>query len=550
MLKKWNFILIIIIFSIILSIPLINSNLDIYYDDGIQHIARAYSTYLAIEHGENPNILLNLGNNFGYSWDLFYGGFSTILILICKIITPNFMIAYKLSLFIGLLLSGFTMYGYVGNKFKSKEIGIISAIFYMSMPYHLNDMYIRNAFGEFLSFIFIPLVFWGIDEILNNKNKKYILVIGASGLIFTHNLMTLCTAIFSVIYLCCNYNKINKKVILDFLINMFAILAITSCFWVPILETMNFSEYAVYQKGMMATIESVRKSGLNLKQLFITSQDAKYVFEIGLPCIISLIGTILVFRKIKEKRDYILFLSLGLLCVFMSTKYFPWTIVGEEFSMIQFPWRMMTFVNFFFAIICGINIYLILKKIKLVDIAAVCSVILIYLIMLYKFLPINTELTNIEEMQIGNVSTNIWQAMAGMGKGEYFPQKANSNRDYLSLREDKICILDGDGKIEFEDKNGQKLNSKIDVFEKNTVLELPYIYYPGYKVYVDNIEVDYFESDNGFISIFINEKGKHDVSISYAGTLGMQFSKYFSIISMLIFGIFIIVYKKMNKTFI
>ena len=296
---------------------------------------------------------------------------------------------------------------------------------------------------------------------MNNKNKKYIFVIGASGLIFTHNLMTLCTVIFSVIYLCCNYNKINKKVILDFLINMFAILAITSCFWVQILENMNFSEYAVYQKGMMATIESVRKSGLNLKQLFITSQDAKYVFEIDLPCIISLIGTILVFRKIKEKRDYILFLSLGLFCVFMSTKYFPWAIVGE-----------------------------------------------------------------------------------------YFPQKANSNRDYLSLREDKICTLDGDGKIEFEDKNGQKLNSKIDVFEKNTVLELPYIYYPGYKVYVDNIEVDYFESDNGFISIFINEKGEHDVSVSYSGTLGMQFSKYFSIISMLIFSIFIIVYKKMNKNFI
>lgn len=42
------------------------------------------------------------------------------------------------------------MYWYVSQLTKSKEIGTLAAILYMVMPYHLNDMYIRNALGEFL----------------------------------------------------------------------------------------------------------------------------------------------------------------------------------------------------------------------------------------------------------------------------------------------------------------------------------------------------------------------------------------------------------------
>ena len=44
-LKKYNTIPIIIIVSLFISQPLLWKNFDIYYDDGIQHIARAISTY-------------------------------------------------------------------------------------------------------------------------------------------------------------------------------------------------------------------------------------------------------------------------------------------------------------------------------------------------------------------------------------------------------------------------------------------------------------------------------------------------------------------------
>ena len=45
--------LLIIVLAIILFIPTFNKNLDVYIDDGIQHIARAYGTLEAIRFTED-----------------------------------------------------------------------------------------------------------------------------------------------------------------------------------------------------------------------------------------------------------------------------------------------------------------------------------------------------------------------------------------------------------------------------------------------------------------------------------------------------------------
>ena len=104
-LRKYRNMIMILLVSIIVSIPLFMKDLAVYYDDGIQHIARAYATYLSIINGEHTEVLSSLANGFGYSWDLFYGNFSTILILIGKCITTTFIGGYKFTLFIGLFLS-------------------------------------------------------------------------------------------------------------------------------------------------------------------------------------------------------------------------------------------------------------------------------------------------------------------------------------------------------------------------------------------------------------------------------------------------------------
>ena len=66
------------------------------------------------------------------------------------------------------------MYSFVSKLTHNKVTGTLSAILYITMPYHLTDMYIRNAIGEFLSYIFIPLVFLGLYKLFQKEKGECI----------------------------------------------------------------------------------------------------------------------------------------------------------------------------------------------------------------------------------------------------------------------------------------------------------------------------------------------------------------------------------------
>lgn len=178
-LKIVLYYIILIVVAAIICIPLLNKEADIYFDDGIQHIARAYSTKISLDNGESTKVLFNLTNGYGYSWDLFYGPLSTVGLLFTNWLMSSWINAYKLLLFIGLFLSGFSMFKLVFRITDDRNVAGLASVLYMTMPYHLTDMYIRNALGEYLSFIFMPLVFLGLYNIFHKDNRDYWLVIGA-----------------------------------------------------------------------------------------------------------------------------------------------------------------------------------------------------------------------------------------------------------------------------------------------------------------------------------------------------------------------------------
>lgn len=204
-------IIVIILVGCFLCIPLLNKSLDVYIDDGIQHIARAYGTIDSIkESGLFPNIISSFSNNFGYSWNLFYGPFSTYGILIFEFLLKNIIVAYKVFVFVCLIASGFTMYKFLLNITKNNNVAILAGVLYMTFPYHLTDLYIRNALGEYVSFIFIPLVFLGLYNLFNTTENHYYLTFGAIGLILTHNISTVMVAFFALLYVGINFLKLKE----------------------------------------------------------------------------------------------------------------------------------------------------------------------------------------------------------------------------------------------------------------------------------------------------------------------------------------------------
>ena len=84
------------------------------------------------------------------------------------------------------------------------------------------------------------------------------------GLILTHNIMSVITAIISFIYLCINISCIkNKDILMNLLKNCLLIVLMTAFFWMPLLETKFSTDYSVYQKDTMSTIESFNNNKLD-----------------------------------------------------------------------------------------------------------------------------------------------------------------------------------------------------------------------------------------------------------------------------------------------
>ena len=237
--QKLKDYLIILIFTIMICIPLLNKNLDVYRDDGIQHIARLMGTYQSITEGEiPPGIMSNFCNGFGYSWNIFYSPLTAYVPLVIRIFTNSFEVILKLFMFLLSLFSGIAMYEFVKKVTKNSNAAILAGILYVLVPYRLTDMYMRVAISELASFVFLPIVFQGMYNVLgineqkiekaysvdltkniqNNKNSfsrtlitSLLLTVGAVGLILTHIVMAMYAAIICLIYVLIHIKKLKDK---------------------------------------------------------------------------------------------------------------------------------------------------------------------------------------------------------------------------------------------------------------------------------------------------------------------------------------------------
>ena len=166
--------LIILIFTLIVSFPLISNNIDIYVDDGIQHIARLMGTFQSIEEDGQifPVIMSNFCNGFGYSWNIFYSPFTAYVPMIFRLFTDSYELIFKLFMVLISFLSGIAMYEFVKNVTKNRYAGLLASALYIFVPYRLTDMYLRYAIAELASFIFLPITFLGMYNIFCNDEKS------------------------------------------------------------------------------------------------------------------------------------------------------------------------------------------------------------------------------------------------------------------------------------------------------------------------------------------------------------------------------------------
>ena len=551
--------IIILIFAIIVSIPMLNEDFNIYSDDGIQHIARLMGTTQSIEEWQIiPVIMSNFCNGFGYSWNIFYSPLTAFLPLVFSIFTHSFELILKLFIILVAFLSGIAMYEFVNKISKNRYAGLMTAMVYIFAPYRLTDTYIRVAISELTSFIFLPIVFHGMYNIFNSEEKSIkkslLLGLGATGLIITHSVIAMYTAIFCFIYLLINIKELkNKQVIKMLVINILLIILLTSFYTIPLLEHKLSADYEVFKPGRMERTDSLIQNKIKPIQLIYTA-PYNFCFEIGLVSIIGLVLTILAHKKIEKsaKKFYWFALISGIVCVIMSLNFFPFEKMPAILKMLQFTFRLLEFSSFFFAALAGINYSLVIKNFKLRDILIICFVTILLLMPAYNnCVGFGKQWSEDKLWPAVEVNENTGRVHAGCATFEYLPSKAYENLDYIKTRENRVYVLSGSATIENEEKNGTKMTFNVSNIEENTTLELPYIYYLGYNIQIEQngqiLTLETFESSNGFVAVNLPNTESGKITVKYTGTTIMQISYIVSIITFISIVIYFIVVKIKSK---
>lgn len=593
-------IAIIFIVSIFVCLPLLNKNCNIYIDDGIQHLCRLIGTEQTLVSKQFlPMIMSNFCNNFGYSWNIFYSPLTAYIPLIFRIFSFSFETCLKLFMFVVTVATGIAMYKFVIKITKNKNIAILASVLYIIAPYRITDMYIRMALAELTSFIFIPMVFSGMYSIINENKKSSLLIIGASGLILTHTVVCMYTAILCFVYLIVFIRKLNKKSILNLLVSLLMIVLITSFYWVGLAQHYFSTSYEVFVPGRMERVDVLNFYKTSLSQLVYTDQEQKMIYEIGIVTFIGLLLTpiaIMKFEKQEKEKDftkiYGLFGILGIVLTIMTLKIFPFEKLPGTFTMIQFTFRLFEFTSFFFAIISAVNFWILIKNFNIRDVIIISLIACLLTTIYGKKISYEKKYDEKDFIEPRRVTKDVGRINAGMASFEYLPSKAfNCLKTYIADREDVPIILNNsDNQITISDyeKNGSNMKMKIlkaspelangtdkvyEVSEEltneedtiseanqddesskaNTTsedieIELPYIYYLGYRVKIDGKEVKYTESEHGFVQINVDKElnEEAEITVKYLGTNEMIIAFAVSLVSTVNYAIFTITAKRLK----
>lgn len=133
-----------------------------------------------------------------------------------------------------------------------------------------------------------------------------------------------------------------------------------------------------------------------------------------------------------------------------------------------------------------------------------------------------------------------------------YTEENNKVANYITKREKNVLVLSGNATIFEENNDNLNLTCKLTEVTDGTILELPCINYPGYKITLknDNYEqnIEYTQSENGLIQIQIpDDFSDGELQVQYTGTVLEKISYIISVSSIILFVIYLIYTKRKDK---
>ena len=538
----------VILFCVIflIMIPYIFSNRYIDGNDSNFHISNIFSIYTGMKQGTISNVLPIIAHNFGYATRIFYprlAHFSTALVTL--ILNGKVIWGLKIIHFIVFFLSAVMMYKLVNKVLKNKFSALISAIVYLSFPYMITEVFVRDAVAESFIFVFMPMILLGLYELFYGDKKYFYLwfILGYVGIMNSHLVLAVYFTLFIFIYLLLNIKKVFDKSNLRALItSSILILLLTATFTIPMLQHKSLNIYTVFADEGMANKGSVAGSTLRLRDFFIQepcvaySDITYYLNLLGFAlAVLAIIMNKKIFVENDQKNFFKFILIATIICTFLMSKICPWVIFPKTLIMIQFAWRLEAILLFLLSILAG-SVFKDIES-KKIRVILLIAILLFNGLTVYKAYDFDILIERkLEDIDISSYGTG-WQR-------EYLPINTQNNLDYYDSRNEDVLVKDGYATISVQENNVPSLKAEIKDCQGETTIELPRIYYLGYEATLEENEnkekLDLYMNDRGFLETKINSNGI--LILKYKGTIAMRIANVVSIVTLIGIACYVVVW--------
>lgn len=548
---KW-----IIIIGMFLSMPMIAKHFVLGHDS-LYHVANIDALSNAIKDLNFSKIAPLIAGNLGYGGAIFYPKFPHFFLAVISTILSCFNLGAPTAVNIGymliIILSGIFMFKLLKMLFNKKNMALLGSAIYITMPYFLSEMFVRSALNEAALYIFMPLVFIGLIYLKNLDIKRFYIyfIIGYFGIINSHLVLAVYFTIIVFVYLSINIKDyIAKERLKHLVISAVILLVLSLPTFILLFEHKALGIYGVFNSEIMgSTAENVKAYSLNINSYLnmdLLSENVIHYFINIIVIILSIMGVLYLLFKEKNKDTKIKvygFLGILIVSVIMASRLFPYEHIPELLLSIQFACRIETFICFVLSIIAAYSLNWMIRKINLTNIVMIVTISFSCLI---AAIIINGA------PYVTNIS---WDKYAGMGfQKEYLTMNGLNHLNYIDKRDTDIKVLSENRNIKITNINNHipYLSFNISKIKKGTtvVLELPRLYYLGYKITLTTengkiINLNYKNDKYGFIKITVPENGQ--IEMKYTGTLLYQVFSWIRNIAILIFIVAMIIYRCKQK---
>jgi len=135
-----------------------------------------------------PRWATDFALGYGYPLFIFYAPLAYYAAEAFHLLGAGLTVAVKLTYLVGFILSTVSMY-FLGRRLFGRSAGLLAAVLYTYVPYHLVDVYVRCDLAESFAYIFLPLTLLAMLEVVERGGRRPVALAGLAyaGLLLTHN---------------------------------------------------------------------------------------------------------------------------------------------------------------------------------------------------------------------------------------------------------------------------------------------------------------------------------------------------------------------------